>query len=109
MIARTRIALLAFAGVLAGTAPAAAAPPDFTPSTNPAVVGYATAQLGLACSKCAAQIACSTMPLYQEITAVIERFTPQTAGTSVAPLVAAMKGVSSVMLEIQFKKPDPNR
>lgn len=111
MFNSTRIAALAFAGILAGTAPATAAPPEFTLS-NPVVVGQATAQVGMACTKCAAQVACAMVPLYQEISAMIERLTPQsTAPLSAigAPLYSAAKAASDVLVEIEFKKPDPNR
>lgn len=98
MFARTRIALLAFAGTLAGAGTATAAPPEATPP--------AAGQLGAVCTRCAANVLFATLPFYQEITGVVGKLATPTAavGADAVPHVEAAKALGGLMVEVPFKK-----
>src|SRR5205823_1555228 len=106
--------LLAFAGVLAGAAPALAQTadlPDLPPSGNPAPAVHAATQLGLSCGRCAAHMAFAAVPLYQELTAIVQKLTPQTVvpvGTDVSPAVGAARSlVGGALSELRTKDHQP--
>lgn len=113
MFARTRIALLAIAAILAGTAPAVAGTEDpvrLPPGPNPGPAAEATVQVGMSCTRSLAQVVCVIIPMYQEVVGVLQKATPQTTtpvGADVAPLVEAAKTFGGVMFDTYFKKIEP--
>jgi hypothetical protein len=106
MFARSRIALLAFAGVLAGAAPAMAQTglPDLPPSGDPAPAAHATTQLGLSCARCAAHVAFTAVPLYQDLATIVQKLAPEAVGADVSPAVGTARSlVGGALLGIQSK------
>ncbi len=100
MIAGTRLAVLAVAGVLAGVAPAMATEPQTDPVES-------TTRFGATCTKGIAAVVMSGVPLYQDAVAVAKWFASYTAvpSSGTVSAVDAAKVFGGKVFEASFKKP----